>query len=252
MKTMTAQVPHPIVQSEMFLPTLTPMAPYERRWTNEMGDRCYLLAPKSPNHYDLITLLGYLHVVQQYPVQVEDLDDERYKVTMPMRYMYEALQTRKNAERISLWNSLELLTHTSYSVHYKRPENHEGASVLVLAGLTGDLKLLKQRGRSGSILIAKPLRGLVDDRMLTVNLSVLKALRNPLARVTAFFMQCREAKELPWLGWMQAVSGATYLKSFKANFAKALRELESAGYKIESRGENLLIRRPSKLHARWS
>jgi hypothetical protein len=240
----TAQVPHPIVQAEIFLPTLTPVSPYERRWDNELGDKCYILAPRTPNHYDLVTLLGYLHVIQQYPVVVEDADEDRYRVTMPMSFLYQTLQCDTNVERISLWRSLELLAHTSYSVQYKNPANHGGVSDMVLAGLTGDLKLITQRGRKGNILIAKPLRGLVDDRMLTVDIARLITLKAPLARITAFFMQCREAKELTWEGWMRAVSGATYLKRFKAHFVKALKELESVGgYTVKIRGDNILIRR---------
>ena len=40
MKSLTAQVPYPIVQSEMFLPIIAPISPYNREWTNRFGDVC--------------------------------------------------------------------------------------------------------------------------------------------------------------------------------------------------------------------
>ena len=40
MKSLTAQVPYPIVQSEMFLPIIAPISPYNREWINRFGDVC--------------------------------------------------------------------------------------------------------------------------------------------------------------------------------------------------------------------
>lgn len=247
MKNRTAQVPFPIVQSEMFLPTTTSVSPYRREWINQYGDRCNLQAPQAPNHFDLVNFLAFLHVIQQERgVEKTPLDELRYKVVMPMSYLYSILNLRQTNQRRDLIDSLKRLARTSLEIQYKQPWKHNDCQELLLTSLTGDLKLFKHRGRTGHILEARPLQALVDDRMLTVDVTRMIALEQPLSRIAAFFVACRPKNGvlMTWEDWMRCLSTGKSLRHFKERFKKALVEMNKYGYGVEDRGSAVLIRRP--------
>ncbi len=243
----TAQVPYPIVQAEAFLPAINQKGPFRREWINQLGDVCALEASGIPNHYDLVNLLVFLHVVQQSKeIEKTVIDEDRYKVVMPLSLMYSILGIKDIKQRRDLWESLKKLSKIVLEIKYKKPWNHNGVSEIVFFGLTGDLKLIKQRGRTGTILEAKPLRAMVDDRMLTVDVARMVALKSALARITAFFLACRPTTGVvkTWKEWMECVSTGKSEKRFKELFKKALEELGTVGYVVEDRGGSVKIQRP--------
>lgn len=243
----TVQVPYPIVQSEMFLPTVNPVSPYRREWVNRLGDVCVLEATRTPNHYDLMNFLVFLHVVQNNrDIDKTVLDSDRYKIIMPLSYMYEILGFSLTSQRREMWDSLKRLSKTSLEIRYKRPDHHNGASEIVFSGLTGDLKLIRQRGRQGHLVEAKPLQALVDDRMLTADIDRMLALRSPLARILAFYVTARRESCLTWNEWMHTVSTGRSLRHFKTRFTAALKEMETQGYSVEVRSDCVKLGRRTR------
>lgn len=247
MMSRTAQVPYPIVQAEMFLPVVIPISPFKREWINRYGDKCNLQAPQAPNHYDLVNFLTFLHVIQQEKgIEKIVLDEYRYKITMPLSYMYSILKLQQTNQRKDMIESLKRMARTSLEIQYKEPSKHNDCQELLLTSLTGDLKLFKQKGRVGHILEARPLQALVDDRMLTIDVNRMIALEQPLSRIAAFFVACRPKNgiSLTWEEWMTCLSTGKSLRHFKERFRKALIEMKKLGYDVEDRGSAVLIRRP--------
>lgn len=249
MKNRTAQVPHPIVQSEMFLPVMNPVSPFRRVWTNHCGDICTMQAPQSLNHYDLVNLLAFLHILQQSKsIELKDAGEFRYEIKMPLSLMYDVLSLKSTHQRRDMAESLKRMSRTSLEMQYKDPWKHGGCRDLLLTSLTGDLKFTEQRGRTGTLLQAFPLRGMIDDRMLTLDVDRMITLQQPLSRIVAFFVASKPKNGIlmTWEDWMLCTSMATSLRHFKERLKIAFKELKKYGFTIEERdgGKSVLVSRP--------
>lgn len=219
---------------------------YNLEWAS--GRRRFeLYEPFSLSPIDMQNYLALLHVLQHpgdFGVVQDIYSEDKYKMIMKMRALYEILRLPTSGNfRSDLKKSLQW--HADSRFRVIDPETGSRVTYYGMGIHNGRLEF-DGEGRGGGTVIFHIDKALVDYRRagLTENVSRVIGYKTGMAKLIDFLVMGKldAGVDLTYKGWMEALTRGGRMDNFKRDLEPALEEISARNFLVEFREDGLKIK----------
>jgi len=215
---------------------------YNFEWAS--GKRCFeLYEPFSLSPIDMQNYMALLHVLQHpgdFDVIQDVYSEDKYKMTLKMRSLYEILKLPDaGSSRSDLKKSLQWHCDSRFRVI------GDGRVVTYYGmGLHNGRLEFNGKGRGGGIVVFHIDKSLINDSGLTHNVSRLINYKTDMAKLIDFLAMGKldAGVDLTYNGWIKALTRDSRIDNFKRDFQPALEEISAGDFIVEVRNDGVKIK----------
>lgn len=217
---------------------------YNLEWA--CGKRRYeLYEPFSLSPLDMQNYLALLHVLQHprdFGVIQDIYSEDKYKMTLKMRALYEVLRLPTSGNfRSDLRKSLQWHADSRFRVI----DPGTGSRVTFYGmGLHNGRLEFDGKGRGGGSCVFHIDKALIDNSGITENVSRVISYKTGLAKLIDFLVMSKldQGVNLSYNDWMKALTREGRIDNFKRDFEPALEEISARDFLVELREDGMKIK----------